>query len=866
MQSTKPSRPDVLVVGAGIGGIHASLGLADAGYRVALIDRTPAFGGLLPGLERQFPTDHCGMCRLLPTVRRDGVEEGCLKKGLIHRNIDISLATEVTGIEGAPGRLKVNLAATLGGVDPDKCTACGHCIEACPEIITDRRPQKAIDRPWPGQNAGRPVIDWSACTRCGACVRACPEDAIVLEPRTRTRTLDDLALVIMAGGPGLYDPGSTDLYGASKLDDVVTATHFERLFSLVGPFDGRPGRPSDGKPIQRLAWIQCVGSRNIMIGAPHCSSTCCIFSIKEAVWAKENLGPDTETSIFYMDMRTFGRDHQKYRDRAEKELGVRFVRARIHSLEAADQGGVLVRHMNEGGIPELENFDLVVMATGQKQGQTLPDWTGHEGVLVMENTLRLNDIAETVLESGRTGILAAGLLGKMGRIPEPGAAKENRAAGGGIAPVVRPGQDDSGFDRVQSVLQDSHFPTGRFETTRNIPVVHSVVVLGGGPTGLAAARALSESGLAVHLVEKAGRLGGNHQRIVNPQVRETVSELIKEVKADSGITIYLGARIVSLKGRTGSFKAVVEDDSGRSVELDAGAVLAATGGGLTPTSEYGLGQHERVVPAVDLIRRIDDREADEIVFIQCAGSREEPRNYCSRICCTTALTVAVNIKETRPSARITFFYRDVMTYGPAEDLYARARRAGIKFIPFDAWEKPAVTIEQDRPVVQGFDPVLREPVRIKADWVAPAQGLTPLTDPDLDRIIGLDRTPEGFLMEADIKWRPVETLKPGVYAAGLARQPVNALEAIREGQAAAFRIWQLLSAKVPISSGRVAYARPERCARCLTCLRVCPAGARYIDSANRCVNVDPLACQGCGACASECPGLAIEIDDLFQAV
>ncbi len=188
-----------------------------------------------------------------------------------------------------------------------------------------------------------------ACNKCGECVKFCPVDAIDLEAQDETCSVEVNA-IILAAGTALFDPATNDdakTYTVS--DDVVTSLAFERILSRSGTYDGAIRRPSDGKPARRIAWIQCVGSRNRRQGRDYCSSICCMFALKEAILAHEKGGPDVETTIFYMDMRTFGKEFYQYREKAEEEHGVRLVRCRVQNVLREADGTLLVRYFDPAG-------------------------------------------------------------------------------------------------------------------------------------------------------------------------------------------------------------------------------------------------------------------------------------------------------------------------------------------------------------------------------------------------------------------------------------------------------------------------------------------------------------------------------------
>ena len=486
-----------LVVGAGISGIRSALDLAEYGYGVTLIDRKAHMGGILSQLDHQFPSNHCGMCKMLPLVKRDQSGQFCLRKGLFHENIDILLNTELIDLSGEPGSFSVTLREKPTWVDPDQCVGCGACEAVCPIEVADAFNQglcthKAIYLPIPHTIPNPYVIDLAACNHCGACEKVCPTQAIhlSLEKRKAFRILvvdDELIVrdslkewladenfdvdtaesgamaleklsqqsfnlmltdikmpgmdgvellkkakeifadmpvlmmtafatvetavdamkigardylmkpfdpekmivdvvqifeevqageprilevgaVVLSGGADYFDPAEAkNIYDYQTNPNVITTLELERLLSGTGPTQGQMMRPHDGKPITKIAWIQCVGSRDIQCDADFCSSVCCMVAIKEALLVKQKLKTPVETTLFYMDMRTFAKSFQRYRDSAEQDHGVRFQRARIHSIMPdSNSADPVIRYVQTDGSVQNETFDLVVLTVGQR--------------------------------------------------------------------------------------------------------------------------------------------------------------------------------------------------------------------------------------------------------------------------------------------------------------------------------------------------------------------------------------------------------------------------------------------------------------------------------------------------------------------
>jgi len=813
---SKPGK--IVVAGAGISGIRASLDLAETGHEVVLLDTAPVSGGILLALDRQFPNDHCGMCRMLPMLDRDQSKFFCMRLGMFHKNITFLPSSEIKEIEGNPGDLKVQIQSWTARIDSDLCTGCGDCLEVCPVCLPDDLAQglslrKAIYKPGPNVSANTLAIDSDSCILCGKCQQACEAGAITLSPDSRETSLEKVSSVIMATGVDYFDPSETGMYGYGRYADVITSLTFERMLSPSGPTRGQMLRPSDKSPVQNIAWIQCVGSRNLSLGADHCSGACCMFALKQAGLARDK---GANPTIFYMDMRTFGRDWQKYLDKAVS-AGLRLIRCRPHSLQMQNQGKLRLSYSPVPGELADEDFDLVVLSVGRDPGWKGPEFSSKDGVVVTEGSKRLMDISGSLVSASSVSCLAALASGK-----------------------------------TEQTHQDKP------DVAEGVSVQSKVLVIGGGPAGLSAALALAGQGIKVIIVEQNDLLGGNVSQISDESARKRVKEILQAVQSNPNIEVLLKSKPRYFSGVTGNFKTRVLDRDDKSLVIEHGALILATGGSQSKLPDDV--SHPRVMSVFDLHRSLDDPEITEsdincVVFIQCFETRQGDKNYCSRLCCPTALRSVEKIREMRPKCQIIVFYRDIMTPGDLEHLYTRARELGALFIPYDPDNPPKLTQEQEQVFVQGFDPYLGEDVKFSADLVGLGSGLGPGSGHEMAELFGIAASREGFLIEADPKWRPNDSGREGIFICGLARNPVSLDEAVDEGRAAAQRAMRLVykpHARVSLSTARV---RPALCSMCGLCQIVCPYFARYPGSQGY-MEVDPLACQGCGACAAICPNHA----------
>ncbi len=351
---------DILVIGAGIVGLQVSIDLANMGFQVHLVESQPSVGGRMAQLDKTFPTNDCSICILAPKM----IE--CVQ----HPNIDTMTYSEVLGITGAVGDFDVRVQKKPRYVDVDKCTGCGECVEKCPtkapnEFDLGMSQRKAIYLPFPQAVPRKVTIDPTVCRmltegKCGICEKVCTAKAIDYEQKEETVQLN-VGAVVVCTGFDLYDMTNVPEYGYSKLANVVTAMEFERLLSASGPTLGHIQRPSDGKEPKTIAFIQCVGSRDVNC-KPYCTSVCCMHSVKEAVIANEH-DPDLKSYIFNIDLRVGGKGFQEYVRRAMKEYDVNFIRSRPGSITGNGDGDVVIWYEDtHEGTQETLQVELVVLA------------------------------------------------------------------------------------------------------------------------------------------------------------------------------------------------------------------------------------------------------------------------------------------------------------------------------------------------------------------------------------------------------------------------------------------------------------------------------------------------------------------------
>jgi heterodisulfide reductase subunit A-like polyferredoxin len=437
---------------------------------------------------------------------------------------------------------------------------------------------------------------------------------------------------------------------------------------------------------------------------------------------------------------------------------------------------------------------------------------------------------------------------------------------------VHMGQKREATEKAKELVRMAVACSRNLEPLYQVPrsLIHSCLVVGGGLAGMAASLSMADQGYSVYLIEREKELGGRLKQIYHsaeggdPQAY--LRELIEKVESHPKIEVLKGFQVVEHEGAVGNFKTKVANGSSQRV-LDHGATIIATGGREYRGKAYLLSEDPRVITQEELERRIfvsdpSLSKAKSIVMIQCVGPWDEDLSksfYCSRICCSIAIKNATRMKELHPEASIVILYKDMRTYGFKESFYTKAREKGVLFVRFDDKKKPSVSLSDGKLTVQLEDPMLHLPLVFHPDLLVLSEAVVPNEgSKELANLFKFPLTLDGFFLEAHVKLRPVDFATDGLYLCGMAHYPKSINETVAQAEAASARAATVLSQEVLQVGGVVAVVEGERCAACLTCVRVCPYEVPVINVKGE-AEIDLAKCKGCGSCAAECPARAIEL-------
>jgi len=415
-----------------------------------------------------------------------------------------------------------------------------------------------------------------------------------------------------------------------------------------------------------------------------------------------------------------------------------------------------------------------------------------------------------------------------------------------------------------------------------LEVNQTAMVIGGGISGMAAAKSLANQGYETHIIERSTQLGGQalnlFRTVTGEDIQKKLSGLIKEVQKNKYIYIHLDTTLSNVDGFVGNFEAKLASNGSEEI-LECGVAVLATGASPLKPAEYGYGDDPRILTSLELDRKFMDKDPglkklNTAVFIQCVGSREPQRPYCSRVCCTHSVDNALQLKQLNPDMNVFILYRDIRTYSEREYLYKEARQAGVIFIRFTLDNKPEVNLKDGKLLVKTMDPILGRPVEIETDLLSLATAMIPNRDEQLANFFKVPLNDDGFFVERHAKLGPSEFATDGVFLCGLAHYPKPIDESVAQGRAAASRAMTLLAQKTIHTSGTVAETDPTLCSQCGVCVSVCPYAAPSFAEEGPWTGraeINPVLCKGCGLCVASCRSGAIHLkgfdnDQIFSQI
>lgn len=1035
----------VLVVGSGAAGIQASMDLAKLGFKVKLVERDKHVGGLVVKLDKTYATNDCtASARPMYTIENAWVRKclqmehgACGKCHLavqVYNNPNIELHTnsslvDVEHLDG--GNMKVVVETRVLGIDEAKCNGCGKCREVCP-VRFDEDPKgfdaglgtrRAVDIPF--QNAIPPVytIEQDKCIHaslgiCSKCQEVCPTGAVTFRFETERSEWIVGAIVVATGAE---QAGTTryDTYLGHHLD-VLNALQFERLASPNGPTGGRIIKPSNRKPARRVAFLQCIGSRNHRSGGKgYCSTVCCMYAIKEADMVKE-WDKTAEAYIFNVENRAYLKGFHEYYLRAKHDSGVTFVHGRVSNVRSDPSSFALTiqyEDIDTGTINEKE-VDLVVLSTALIPNTTdvaralkvplnehqyfdkgVVESLEQKGVYIAGFCLRPMDIPASIVTASaavakisrrmfrtlkdrskdpfylvdelrffgepRVGVLvcrcdavSGGVIDETRLLKEiskqPGVVavdarafgsctdaalavstmvkdkRVNRVVVGGCSPrsfgnTFRKAAEGAGIDpfllelvniREQAtwVHRDQPEEATRkvidllkigiartsglvFQERKKVPVAKAVLIIGGGPAGIAAADNLANQGMHVHLVERETELGGAMNKMSSRFLLEDEEILVNKIRSmvtwfpkNELVHVYTRATVASVSGAVGNFSVVI-NQAGQAREVKVGGIVVATGASEDPRYENVSGRSSpRVFNQEQFEALLAQGELNgfkRFGFIQCVNQRSELSpgeveegdmhfKNCSGICCKITLKQAIKIQQIDPGAEIHVMQRGMQLSGEFynEENYHRVQRFAC-FERYDPAAYPVVSVDGQVVNVRFREMNTATDLHLELDALVLATPYRSASDTrSLAGILGVPVMQSGYFLEAHVKFRPNDFIVDGMFLAGDAHWPKTLVDAVAHGYAAAGRVASALSRGYINIEENVAEVDQETCIGCGKCVEACPYDAIDLVEASSVVSgdgdvlvvrkarVNDLICKGCGTCVGGCPTLAIEQRDL----
>ena len=773
----------------------------------------------------------------------------------------VAVALELAQLK-VPATL-IERAPSLGGLSASFCCKASEACNKCFACVADKKMAEIRQCPDISILTQTELID----------VKGCPGRYHVSLRKGHERVSLDVSAMVVAAGVDPYEASQKVEYGYSRFKNVITARDLEEMLR----YQGKLIRPSDGQLPKRVAFFQCVGSRDESIGNLYCSQVCCAYALR-LIKAIRYQFPEVSATFLYMDIQPAGASFQQFLDSCRKDKGIRLIRSlpsKVFHTPVSDLLRVRFIDPEKGEVVE-ESFDLIVLSVGmvlQKNAISLTKLLGlsltedgfiappksQTGVFVTGACSGPKDIDRSILQAKSTAVHVNQYLKERNEMPMSEAIRKVSNA----KPIE----------------------------SQSLELKPEVLVLGGGITGISIARALAQSGIHVSLLEQGSGIGGRAielRRFYNRSgdVKGWIDEKTSEVEKNPNITLFTQAELKRLDGHLGRFQATIRQADGGETILSASAIVVATGYE-TRRERKGIYGHRRVLTLSEMEGLLSENAGPELLWkgnkVQMITFLLDGVNEDIKIDSINAIKQSLLLQESF-DCQVAVLCKDVKVSADGmERLYRKARGKGVLFFKYEEPPKLSIVnghIQVDVKDTAAIEKAAQWPVSIPSDLIVVSEAFVPSQQAEaLSGLLKIHLGNRGFLMEDNPQLLRVRSNRRGIFVAGACRFPQELSESLVEARAAAHEVIALLSnGAYTYDRATAAEVDPKKCAVCYTCSRLCPHSAITVENyAERNVyaapgrqeenkwgaaKVDPAACYACGICVAECPAKAINLRNL----